>query len=95
MNTVQATAITQNEMIKPLGIRHTAAIRNRPLGATRSTSPRQVEKLLSYMDACLRSWELHRDAMITGDRQKYAESASVMKSAGALAQQAGLLNQDN
>jgi hypothetical protein len=47
------------------------------------------------MDACLRSWELHRDAMITGDRQKYSESASVMNSAGALAQQAGLVNQDN
>jgi hypothetical protein len=47
------------------------------------------------MNACLRSWELYRDAMITDDGQKYAESASVMKSAGALAQQAGLVNQDN
>jgi hypothetical protein len=92
VNTVQATAIIQNEMIKPWksGM---AAIRNRPLESPQHRL--QVEKLLSYMDACLRSWELHRDAMITGDRQKYAESASVMKSAGALAQQAGLLNQDN
>jgi len=92
LNTVQATAIIQNEMIKPWKSAM-AAIRDRPLESPQNGL--QVEKLLTYMNACLRSWELYRDAMITDDGQKYAESASVMKSAGALAQQAGLVNQDN
>jgi membrane associated rhomboid family serine protease len=92
LNTIQAITIMQNEMIRPWksGM---AAIRNRPLESPENRL--QVEKILTYMDACLRSWELYRDAMVTGDKQKYAESASVMNSAGALAQQAGLVNQDN
>ena len=92
LSTVQATTIIQTEVINPWKS-CMATIRKRPLGSQQNRL--EVEKLLNYMDACRRSWELYRDAMISDDTQKYDEAASIMKSASALAQQAGFVDHDN